>query len=235
MTHPVLAANPVWTEYERQGEVLRERRLALARHRLALTEPYDAAVQVHKEAVRAAVDAGQVPPVAPDPPPLRHIAEADALHVQEVQDHRARRDSVLAEIAGAVLEALADRERAGNARLAQISPEVRRLLAQRREDLTLYAMVLGAQDRDAGLAVHPSRADRVDRRPTVEALLSAAEADVTLFRIGEIPRPSGSKVVIDRGQDEPKARPHSLGMTGPARVGIVDRATHLNRGRGVEI
>lgn len=216
MTHCVLEANEVWSAYERAGEVLKERRLTLARHRADLTAPYEAAVAQHKADVAQAVEEGTMPPPVPESPDLRHVGEAEALVLDREMVHRERRDSVLAEISGDVQSALLDRESASNARLRQVAPEVRRLLSQRVEDLSLYAQVIGAEDRELGLAVHPSRFERVVTDVTVDSLLTGAEADASMFRLSDLPRPISRVVQRDDGRDDGirQVQPKRLGLSG---------------------
>jgi len=216
VTHDVLKANEVWSAYESAGEVLKEKRLALARHRADLIAPYEAAVAQHKADVVQAVEAGTMPPPVPELPDLRHVAEAEALVLAKERAHRERRDAVLGEISGDVQSALLDRESASNARLAQVAPEVRRLLAQRVADLSLFAQVLGAEDRELGLAVHPSRFERVATDVTVDSLLSGAEADASMFRLSDLPRPISHVVQRDDGRDDGirQIQPKRLGLSG---------------------
>ncbi len=150
--------------------------------------------------------------------------------------HRDRRVEALADAADDVLLALRDRESADNARLAMLAPEVHRLRARRLPDLALYAQLIGAQDRHAGLTVHPSRQERVSRYVSIEALLNAAEADVSLLALVPLAGVPGSRVVPDDGRDESARNrpPQVLGMTGRGFSGSTahwPRVTRLPPGR----
>lgn len=217
VSHDVLRANEVWSAYEAEREVLKEKRAALARHTLDVKQPHEQAVRDHRAAVAAALDAGDPPPLAPEEPDLRHLAEADALLRIQEEMHAARRHEALAEAADDLLTALRDREGADNARLAMLAPEVHRLRARRVADLALYAQIVGAQDKHAGLSVHPSRQERVPRDVTTDGLLNAAEADVSL--LGSTPMGgSDRRVMLDDGSDD------SIRQIGPRRLGMSSRS-----------
>lgn len=212
----VLQANPVWAAWAAERVALQEKRAALVRHTFDARAPYEQAVAEHRAAVAAAVDAGEVPPVSPEVPDLRHLNDAAAMLRTKEAAHQACKDEVLAEAAEDVLLALRDRESADNARLAMLAPEVHRLRARRVADLDLYAQVIGAQDRHAGLTVHPSRQERVSRDVTTDALLNAAEADVSLLAPVPMTGVPAGRVVPDDGRDESARNrpPQLLGMTG---------------------
>jgi hypothetical protein len=122
----------------------------------------------------------------------------------------------MAEAADDLLTALRDREGVDNAALAMLAPEVHRLHARRVADLALYAQIVGAQDKHAGLSVHPSRQERVPREVTTDALLNAAEADVSL--LGSTPMSGGRRVMLDDGSDD------SIREIGPRRLGMSSRS-----------
>ncbi len=215
--HEVLKANPAWSAYEAQGQALAEKRDALVRHVFDAKAPHERAVIEHKAAVADAVESGEVPPLAPDPPDLRHLDEADALLRIQMEAHAARRVEVLAEAADDLLTALRDREGVDNAGLAMLAPEVHRFRARRVADLALYAQIVGAQDKHAGLSVHPSRQERVPREVTTDALLNAAEADVSL--LGSTPVGGADRrVMLDDGSDD------SIRQIAPRRLGLSSRS-----------
>lgn len=200
-SHDVLKANPVWSAYEADGEALKAKRAALAQHALDVKQPHEQAVRDHRAAVAAAVDAGEVPPMAPEPPDLRHLADAAALLQMQEEAHRGRKSAVLAEVSEDVLQGLRDRESARQARLAMLAPEVHRLRTETVADLALFAQVLGAVDREAGLSVHPSRQERVSREVSTDGLLNAAEAGVSLLQPAPIGEVTG-RVMRDDGSDD---------------------------------
>lgn len=221
--HPVLAANPTWAEYERKRQRLAEQRQAQVAHDFAARRPYEEAVVAHRAAVAEAVEKGEAPPVAPAPPDLRHLGDAAAPLHSQVEAHRERRDEVLAAAATDLLNALEDRERAGNARLGQMVPDLRELHAERVADLALVAQVIGAVDRQAGETRHPSRAERVPRDLTVEALLAAAESGTSVLAPAGTTDLPCRRVLLDDGQDDGvrQVRPRSLGMVSGGTFGGV--------------
>lgn len=214
MTHDVLRANPVWSAYEAEGEALKQKRAALAQHTLDVRQPHEQALREHRAAVVAAADAGEVPPLPPPEPDLRQYAEAAAHLQMQEEAYRDRKGAVLAEVAQDVLQGLRDRESARQARLAMLAPEVHRLRAETIADLALFAQVLGAVDREAGLSIHPSRQERVARDVTTDALLNAAEAGMTLLEPAPIGEVTG-RVLRDDGTDDGvrQIAPRRLGMT----------------------
>jgi hypothetical protein len=235
VTHEVLLANETWAQYEADGRALAEKRAALVRHEFEARRPYEEAVVAHKAAVAEAVESGEMPPPAPQPPDLRHLDSAKALLRTQEEAHRERKDAVLAEIATDVLNALGDRERVDNAEAAQIAPRLRRLVTRRSADLSLVALVIGAVDREAGLSTHPSRAERVPRSIAVEALLAAAEADVSVLEPVPMLGPPAGRVLPDdgRGDGIPHAPPQRLGMSRGFGGDLSDWPTvqHLPPGR----
>lgn len=218
MTHDVLRANEVWAAYEAEGEALKEKRAALVRHEFEVRRPYEEAVVAWKAAIREAVDSGEKPPEAPEPPQerLRSLDTAKAILRTQEDAHRERRDAVLADIATDVLNALGDRERVDNAEAAEIAPRLRRLVTRRTADLGLVAQLIGAVDREAGLSVHPSRAERVPRSIGLEALLAAAEADVSVLEPVPMAGVPAGRVLPDDGSDDGvrQVQPRRLGMSG---------------------
>ncbi len=236
VTHDVLQANAAWAAWAAERVALQEKRAALARHTLDARAPYEQAVAEHKAAIAAAVDSGEPPPVSPEVPDLRHLDDAFAMLRMQEEAHQDRRVEVLAGAADDVLLALRDRESADNARLAALAPEVHRLRARRVADLDLYAEVIGAADRHAGMTVHPSRQERVSRDVSIEALLNAAEAGVSLLAPVPMAGVPASRVVPDDGRAESAESrpPQLLGMTGRGFGGATahwPRETRLPPGR----
>jgi hypothetical protein len=215
VTHPVLAANEAYAEWEAAGQALREKRAALVRHVLDTRRPYDESVTAHKAAVAAAVEIGDVPPLAPEPPPLDHLAEAEAMVRSLEEAHRGRRTEVLVAAAEDLQTALRDRESVRNARMAALAPEIRAARAQAVADFGLLGSILGAQDRAAGLSVHPSRGERIPTTVSTEALLDAAEADVSMLAPIPVAAVASGRVLIDDGTDDriPQIEPRRLGMS----------------------
>ncbi len=215
MSHDVLRANETWAAYEAASEALREKRAALVRHIFDAKAPHEQAKVEHAAAVASAVESGDAPPPAPEEPDLRAYTQAEALLRMQEEAHRERKDSVLAEIATDVLNALEDREHVDNVEAVAIAPRLRRLVTRRSADLALVAQVIGAVDREAGLSTHPSRAERVPRSIGVEALLAAAEADVSVLEPVPMLGPSAGRVLPDDGRDDGirRAPPQRLGMS----------------------
>jgi hypothetical protein len=244
MTHPVLLANDSWEEYEAEGARLQEKRASLADHELAAWRPFHEAMAEHPALLEQALESGESPPLRPPVPDTAHLADARRLLEHQEQEHRARRDQVLTAAAEDLLAGLHDRERADNAHGSVLAPQVRALVARRKEDRRLAADVYAAVDRTAGVNVRPSRSDRVPRDLDAGTLLDAAEADRTLLEPDQLLLPREPKILPDfdhrdgwtlRAGERAAAADQGVGFVNGGRFGNPPMPAGTNSNRGVEI
>jgi hypothetical protein len=178
--HPILQAHEAYAAWERAGKALERRQDSLAGQILAAQQAQAAADRDHQAKVREAVEKSRPVPPAPPRADLSHLDVAGAMQREAETAHRAERDRVFAEVAreGGLL-AIRDRLRADTERVAAFAPELAAAKADVEATLDLYRDLLLAQDTVASVRVHPTRAERVKVRLTLDELV-AADPDALL-------------------------------------------------------
>jgi hypothetical protein len=177
--HSILSGHPAYREWEARGVDLAKRRESLVRQVFAANAERDKAAAAHTEALRAAVGKSKPIPAKSEAADLSHLDAAMIIQRDAEETHRDQRAVVLAEIAAdGGLTGIEDRLGAGLAKIADAAPAILAAQADLVDTLMVYRDLLRAQDRVAGVAVRPARADRIRMRWDVDALLSADVGDL---------------------------------------------------------
>jgi hypothetical protein len=225
MTHPVLAANETFAAWLAEGDVLAERRDSLNRQVLAAREADRRATEKHAAEVREAVESSKTIPPPPPPGDWLHLDGALAIQRQAEQEHQERRPRVLAQAheTGAWL-GLEDRERGRLARLAPMLEEIIMIVAETQGDVRVARDLIAARDRVDGVVVRPSRADRINAKPSLTDVLQAAADGRSLYE-PEPPQPRREQKIQTVGPDDDATNVgYVQAMAAQSRLGFQDGA-----------
>ncbi|MEC9053439.1 MAG: hypothetical protein VX747_13320 [Actinomycetota bacterium] len=99
-------------------------------------------------------------------------------------------------------QGLVVRERGRQARLRPIAEELAAIHREAQQDGTQAAELIRARDLMDGLTVHPSRAERMNTRPSVQDVLDAATAATSLLDPEPLTAHGPPRIVPDLGQDD---------------------------------
>lgn len=182
----VLAAAPEYSEWQREGDVLRDRANKLARQIAAAQAAQNKANEDHAAAVTDAVRSGQPIPEPPSGVDFSHLNRASATQRADEQSHRDRRAAVVASVADQVLAALRSRETDRQERLVALGAKLDGLVDEARRDSLICRDVFNAEDDVEHVTDRPTRSDRVPT-PDAAGLLAAATSGVSLLEPRAMP------------------------------------------------
>jgi hypothetical protein len=193
--HPILAQSPAWQEWTAQLADVSRRTADVNTQIVQAHAAHEAAIAAHDGKVAAAVAASKAIPPMPTPPDLRHLdAAVGQLRATETE-LRARRTSVLAQIAeDGGLDGCDERVRV----VTVNSTDHLRAVEVTRKDveatLRLKGELLKALDARDGVVRHPSRAEQLPQTVSYEDLQDVVERGRDL---AAVPLKQETRILLD--------------------------------------
>lgn len=203
MMHPVIAASKSYAAWEKEQHALDER-LGSLRSQIANAELHQRKADAeHAQKVESATRKGKPIPAKPQRMDFTHLDAAMAIQRRDEADHRTTRQAALAEAAtSGALDALEERDTARRDRLTALLPELEALLAEARADAGAYQLLVRAVDQQEGIAVRPSRGDRIPTALDLPTILYAARSGKSLLEPSPLPPLRPSQVTTDLDWDD---------------------------------